>query len=336
MGKFKEIIEILSKVSTIGIFMLALFGYFYTVKPKFELDNLKLSMVNVKKEKEKIESQVKAFIEDFDKLKSEKDSLTKSLSFLSLEKKDLILNLNILNDNYKKDVNELNNKLNSYDNTILKKENYISLLDEKIKNSNLNLFMIYLFNGIDTINRENNKYTTFTFSFNETDNSSKKDKKYELLKITNDDKFLLDKYAPYNELVNKINNFEYLNNMIFSKNEFNIIKELVLKTLYKNKNNLTYNNRVINDFILNLNKERKKTINLLNNLESDLVLLNNKDLSSFDEKVKNAEKINELNYERNTLSNELYNNLIKYHEFIRNEKETINNIIDDFVKKSIL
>ena len=38
----KNSIEIASKLSTIGIFILATFGYFYTVKPKYELDNLKI------------------------------------------------------------------------------------------------------------------------------------------------------------------------------------------------------------------------------------------------------------------------------------------------------
>ena len=42
--KIMKYLELVTKITTIGLFFLALFGYIYTVKPKFFLDNLKIKM----------------------------------------------------------------------------------------------------------------------------------------------------------------------------------------------------------------------------------------------------------------------------------------------------
>ncbi|RXI37921.1 hypothetical protein CRU99_11580, partial [Malaciobacter mytili] len=108
MEKFKEIIEILSKTSTIGIFILALFGYFYTVKPKFLLDNMKLEMSNIEKDVNSLKKEKNNLENKILELENEKISLSKNFEEIKnkkdLEIKELQDSFNLQKDNYEKEV----------------------------------------------------------------------------------------------------------------------------------------------------------------------------------------------------------------------------------------
>lgn len=332
MGKFKEIIEILSKVSTVGIFILALFGYFYTVKPKFELDNLKLSMESVKKEKNDLEFQIKEFKNDISGLKTEKDDLVNLLVTLNSEKDNLLLSLNKLNENYKNDVTLLENKIKTYDTSILKKESYINELNNKVNEYNLNLFVFYLFNGVDTFNENENDYTKFVFSFipKSLDEFNEKPK---LLNILDNHKFFLNNNAPYIVFMKKINNYNYEKNMIFSNKQFFDMKKDFINKVNLHKDVLNYDSDYFNNYLLDLNNKRQVHLDSLNSLEKSLNFLE-KEKEKIS-KYEYLEKENKIKLDIYLINKKLTDNESEYFTFINNEYKKINFVIKKFINEFI-
>ncbi len=323
MEKLKNILEIISKLSTFGIFIIAFIGYFYTVRPKYELDNLKLSMEEIKKEKLNLEKQIFTYNEQLLSIKNEKETLSNSIVDLKNEKNSLKLSLEQFVQNYENDKLVMNNKMIEYNNLIEKKEKYI-------KKFNLNLFVTYLFNGVDTFNESENDYIKVAFSdIGERLNNNDEPK---LLVVSEKDNFLLDKYAPYNELIKKFNDFNYVKGMMFSENEFNEMKKFFLNNTIKHKKNLVFNNEDSKKFIVKLNEDRQELLNERNLLKKKINELKTKKLSPMD--YFNEE--NKIAKEIYSVDMKIIRNSSTYYSFKNEKYQEIRNIIKTFVNKFVL
>lgn len=279
MNKFKEIIEILSKTSTIGIFILALFGYFYTVKPKFLLDNMNLEMSNIEKNVNILKNEKINLDNRIQELENEKTNLSKDFEEIKnkkdLEIKELQDSFNLEKNSYKKQILsfnvEINNQKKILDNIIKEKD----LLKEKNKEAKWYLF----FNYLSTLDLQKSKGS------NEEDNKFYYSKEYYynnniLISLSNKDKFLLIDNAPYEILKDSFLSIKYSKEMIFTESEFYIFKDKILKLLEKNKKASSYSGTnflsKINDLnnIIKLKIEKIKFLDKENN-KSELKILEN-------------------------------------------------------------
>ena len=119
--KATAILDPFTKIATIGIFIIATFGYFYTVKPRFELHHLKI-------EKQKLES-------DFSELKANKNKVNNELTLLNrqtIEQKELI-NKSLVNKK------ETEHKIKNLLEELNQKELSVSLVKQEQKKLEINL-----------------------------------------------------------------------------------------------------------------------------------------------------------------------------------------------------
>ena len=107
MEKFKEWLDVFTKVATIGGLVVAIFAFFYSVKPAFEKKELENSIL-------KLEEKVKSF------------------NLEIKNKKDLIVELEKENESIKNDSHELLND-------IRKKENKVQVLGKNVKSLKTNI-----------------------------------------------------------------------------------------------------------------------------------------------------------------------------------------------------
>lgn len=266
MEKFKEWVEIVSKLSTIGIFILAIFGYFYTVKPKFLLDNMKIEMIEIEKnvnslsnDKSTLENKIslleddkKKIVEDFEKIKAMKDIELKQLSKdINLQKEKYSKQLLILKKEIKKQKNISNNI--SKENNFLRKinnesrwtlfKNYLSNINLKAPYKNKADNRFYLSERIEYYNN------------------------HPIITLENNDKFLSRKNAPFDILLDGFLSIRYSKNMIFTESEFYYLKNKAIKLLKKNQSIFIYNNSVLSEKQNNLNKLIKNKLDKIKSLD---------------------------------------------------------------------
>ncbi|WP_419769736.1 MAG: hypothetical protein ACNI3C_10425 [Candidatus Marinarcus sp.] len=310
MEKFKNIIEILSKVSTIGIFILALFGYIYTVKPKFLLDNMKLEMADIEKDVNFLKKE-KVFLEDkILGLEKEKIKLNKNFEEIKskkdLEIKGLLESFNFQKNNYEKQVLLFNNKIEKQKKILNNFTEENSFLRKKMDETRWFLFINFLSNiklKEPYVSKEDNYfYLSEHFYHNNA-----------IIELNNKDKFLLNKSAPYEILKDSFLSIEYSNDMIFRESEFYNFKNKILKLLEKNKSEFSYNGIELFEKTKNLNALIKLKLEKIQSLdkehnEYELKKLEN-DIYNLHEKFRDfkVEKINQLNMDINKVFKKMTN-----------------------------
>lgn len=309
MNKFKEIIEILSKISTIGIFILAIFGYFYTVKPKFLLDNMNLEMLNIEKNVNTLKNEKINLDNKIQELENEKINLSKGFEEVKnkkdLEIKELQDSFNLQKNDYEKQIlsfdDEINNQKKILDDIIREKD----FLREKMNEARWSLFLNYLSNlelkKPYNIN-ENNKFFSNGKFYH--DNAIITLDKY---------KFLLNENAPYEILKDSFLSINYSKEMTFTESEFYIYKNRILKLLEENKKYFSYSGTILLTESNNYNeiiKEKLEKIKSLNE-ENDKFELESleKDIYNLHDKFEDlrVKKINQLNKEINKVFKKITN-----------------------------
>lgn len=300
MEKFKEWVEIVSKLSTIGIFILAIFGYFYTVKPKFLLDNMKIEMIEIQKKvnsliknKNTLENKIsvlendkKKIVEDFKKIKTMKN----------IELEQLTKNINLQKEEYSKQLLLLKKEIKKQKNiaTNISEEN--NFLRKMNNESRWMLFKNYLSNINLKSPYENKDDSRFYLSeriayYN----------KHPIIRLRNNDKFLLKEDAPFDILLDGFLSIKYSKNVIFRESEFYYLKEKAIKLLKKNKNIFTYNNSILSEKQNNLNQlieNKLKKIKFLDKLKNKYeISLIKKDIYQLHNEFRNTrvKAINQLN-----------------------------------------
>lgn len=306
----KNSIEIASKLSTIGLFVLATFGYFYTVKPKYELDNLKIYSSKLDKRNIALKKEISE-----NKIKIIRTKQEAKISIELLNKKIKYLN------NIKVKKTKLVNKLNK-EITLGEKKN---LLIKQEKEKALNQYKIILWNlYINTIKnigygnnrfeygaKINDKTGQFTIILNENSN---------LIELNVIDLKILDKDIAYKVIkkslpliTNKFIPKKYLKTFtLFSENFINnhkdyLINKKINKQYYINLMN-TYNNNILkierqfqenkDKYNNNLEKIKDEFKKIKNPTQLEVVRYNNKKVDLFNNYNKKIWKRKQKKYKK--------------------------------------
>lgn len=202
----KRCVDIGSKLAAIGIFFLALFGYFYTVKPKFFLDHLKVKTSTLEIKNNALNESIKIKEQKITQLQTEKE-----LKLAELQKK----------------VHKLENDINN------KQANIVKLNNEKNKNINENkyvLWRIFL-----------NKTHIQTSVSSDLKVIEKSENEY-IIKHTEQDKKILKENAPYLILKKHFSNLQYSSKYaLINENIFNEFNAFIIDSIEKQKSKLIYN-----------------------------------------------------------------------------------------------
>jgi hypothetical protein len=317
----KNSIEIASKLSTIGIFILATFGYFYTVKPKYELDNLKIHSSQLDKRNIVLKKEIH----------KNKIKIIKA-------KKEAKMSIELLNSTIKELTNievkktKLANKLNK---KIISSKKKISLI-KKEKEKALNQYNTILWNLYindiknigygkdrwDDVTKINDETGELTVNINEDIN---------IIKLNVIDLKILDKNIAFKVIKKRLP---------FISNEFIPKKYLKKFTLFSKNFIDNHQNDLINKKL-----DKQYYINLMNAYNSDILKIeiefqkienthnnNLKKIKDEFNKIKNPTQLEGVKYRNKKV--DLFNNYYEnYWDKLRTKDKKIYQIIDNFNKE---
>jgi len=202
---FKDFIDYGSKISTIGIFFLAFFGYIYTVKPKFLYDTLKIKSSKLENKNIELENNIKQHKVDI-------DNLQKSKKVIST---DLENKISVLKDNINKRTEENTHLLNR-NNKLYNKNKYVSW----------RIFIKKVYIQTSTANTWNKKNEYLIFH-------------------TKQDKLVIKNNSPYILLKEHFKNLKYSQiYSLINQKDFNDFKMYLINNIEKEKYKLKYDSNI--------------------------------------------------------------------------------------------
>jgi len=223
----RRIVDVGSKMAAMGIFILALFGYFYTVKPKFFLDNLKIKTSILEDKNVKLNEDIREKEKRILNIEKEKEKTLLSIkNEIKLKQEEITL----LKEDKVKILLNLEEKINIYKNILAKQEIDIDNLsiqnDKNINKKKYILWEIFL-----------KKIYIRTVS-----NAKAYTKKSEyFIKDTEQDKKILRSDAPYKVVKKYFMDLKYSSKYkLIDKNLFDEFRNMIIDDIDSNKVNLKY------------------------------------------------------------------------------------------------